>query len=314
MLAPGAPIGRGRRGGARVGGVRRGPRRRGLVRGPGAAAAGGARAPGSVQRPAHRPGWVLGYAARGRRSSPAAARSRCWPGWPCSFRPSSDPRPRSARRARGRPGDAPPVAWSSRRLALALPCGCASGCCRSGSRRVTTRCTAGTRGRPGRSLRVLDEARTWLFPLYSSWLTPVWLRALGARIGKDVEASTVLLIPTLTTVDDGAFLADDTLLGGYELGGGWLRDRAGQDRQARLRRQLRDDRPGAQGAQAGAWSPCSPPRRGVPRPRRAPRGSAARRPSCGATAGDGDDSRTYNPPTRLRVARALGRGAAAWCR
>ena len=72
-------------------------------------------------------------------------------------------------------------------------------------------------------LRVLDEARTWLFPLYSSSLTPAWLRALGARVGSDVEASTVLLIPTLTTVSDGAFLADDTLIGGYELGGGWLR-------------------------------------------------------------------------------------------
>ena len=72
-------------------------------------------------------------------------------------------------------------------------------------------------------LRVLDEARTWLFPLYSSTLTPSWLRALGARVGSDVEASTVLLIPTLTTVNDGAFLADDTLIGGYELSGGWLR-------------------------------------------------------------------------------------------
>ena len=33
----------------------------------------------------------------------------------------------------------------------------------------------------------------------------------------------MLLIPKLTSVNDGAFLADDTLLGGYELGGGWLR-------------------------------------------------------------------------------------------
>ena len=54
-------------------------------------------------------------------------------------------------------------------------------------------------------------------------LTPTWLRLLGARIGKDVEASTVLMIPTLTQVNDQAFLADDTLIGGYELGGGWLR-------------------------------------------------------------------------------------------
>ena len=73
------------------------------------------------------------------------------------------------------------------------------------------------------TLRVLDEARTWLFPLYASTLTPTWLRVLGAEIGNDVEASTVLLIPTLTPVNDEAFLADDTLLGGYELGGGWLR-------------------------------------------------------------------------------------------
>ena len=33
------------------------------------------------------------------------------------------------------------------------------------------------------TMRLLDEARTWLFPLYSSTLTPVWLRLLGARIG-----------------------------------------------------------------------------------------------------------------------------------
>ena len=52
---------------------------------------------------------------------------------------------------------------------------------------------------------------------------PRWLRALGARIGRDVEASTVLMVPAMTHVNDLAFLADDTLIGGYELGGGWLR-------------------------------------------------------------------------------------------
>ncbi|MFL6062032.1 MAG: amino acid adenylation domain-containing protein, partial [Marmoricola sp.] len=36
------------------------------------------------------------------------------------------------------------------------------------------------------TLRVLDDARTWLFPLYASTLTPWWLRALGARVGADV--------------------------------------------------------------------------------------------------------------------------------
>ncbi|GAA3634238.1 non-ribosomal peptide synthetase [Microbacterium awajiense] len=71
--------------------------------------------------------------------------------------------------------------------------------------------------------RMLDSARTLLFPIYSSLVTPIWLRALGARVGRDVEASTVLLLPAMTTVDDGAFLADDTMVGTYELNGGWMR-------------------------------------------------------------------------------------------
>lgn len=71
--------------------------------------------------------------------------------------------------------------------------------------------------------RVLDLARDLLFPIYASLFTPVWLRLLGARIGKNVEASTVLLLPKMTTVGEGAFLADDTMVASYELGGGWLR-------------------------------------------------------------------------------------------
>lgn len=71
--------------------------------------------------------------------------------------------------------------------------------------------------------RLLDLARTILFPLYSSLFTPVWLRLLGADIGRDVEASTVLLLPGMTKVSDGAFLADDTLIAAYELGGGYVR-------------------------------------------------------------------------------------------
>ncbi|PRZ43181.1 non-ribosomal peptide synthetase-like protein [Antricoccus suffuscus] len=71
--------------------------------------------------------------------------------------------------------------------------------------------------------RLLDTARTLLFPIYASLFTPVWLRALGAKIGKNVEASTVLLVPKMTEVRDGAFLADDTMVASYELGGGWMR-------------------------------------------------------------------------------------------
>lgn len=71
--------------------------------------------------------------------------------------------------------------------------------------------------------RLMDSARTVLFPLYSSLVTPAWLRLLGASIGKDVEASTVVGLPSMMRVKDGAFLADDTMVAPYELGGGWVR-------------------------------------------------------------------------------------------
>jgi non-ribosomal peptide synthetase-like protein len=71
--------------------------------------------------------------------------------------------------------------------------------------------------------RLLDFARTILFPLYSSLFTPIWLRLLGAEVGRDVEASTVLLLPGMARIADGAFLADDTLVAPYELGGGYVR-------------------------------------------------------------------------------------------
>ncbi|WP_377324359.1 Pls/PosA family non-ribosomal peptide synthetase [Pimelobacter simplex] len=153
------------------------------------------------------------------------------------------------------------------------------------------------------TIRVLDEARTWLFPLYSSQLTPVWLRLLGARIGKDVEASTVLMIPSLTTVSDQAFLADDTLIGGYELGGGWLRaERVKVGKRAFVGNSAMAA-PGRKVPKRSLVAVLSAaPARGTvkageswlgspPAPlRRAAQGSA--------------DERTYAPPTRLKVARA----------
>ncbi|MBB2923383.1 Pls/PosA family non-ribosomal peptide synthetase [Cellulomonas cellasea] len=71
--------------------------------------------------------------------------------------------------------------------------------------------------------RLMDAARTALFPLYSSLLTPAWLRLLGARVGRETEISTVVGLPSMMQVKDGAFLADDTMVAPYELGGGWLR-------------------------------------------------------------------------------------------
>lgn len=70
--------------------------------------------------------------------------------------------------------------------------------------------------------RLMDGARNYLFPLYASLATPTWLRMLGAQVGRDTEISTVLLTPKFTVIEDGAFLADDTMVASYELGGGWI--------------------------------------------------------------------------------------------
>jgi non-ribosomal peptide synthetase-like protein len=150
--------------------------------------------------------------------------------------------------------------------------------------------------------RLLDSARTFLFPLYASLLTPWWLRALGAKIGRDVEASTVLLLPKMTTVGEGAFLADDTMIASYELGGGWLH---------------------VAGAKVGKRaflgnSGMTAPGRSVPKNGLVAVLSAAPKKSKAGTswlgsppvklrrqAVEGDQSRTFNPPAKLKVARAL---------
>ncbi|MDR6613253.1 Pls/PosA family non-ribosomal peptide synthetase [Leifsonia sp. 1010] len=148
--------------------------------------------------------------------------------------------------------------------------------------------------------RLLDQARTVLFPLYSSLFTPVWLRMLGARVGADVEASTVLLLPRMTRIRDGAFLADDTLVASYELGGGYVRI-AAVDIGARAFL--------GNSGMAGAGNRV--PRDGLVAvlsfaPRKAKAGTSwlgsppvkLRRQTQ-----DADLSRTFEPPTRLRVAR-----------
>ncbi len=154
------------------------------------------------------------------------------------------------------------------------------------------------------TIRVLDEARTWLFPLYASFATPAWLRSLGATIGKGVEASTVLMIPKLVTVGDGAFLADDTLIGGYELGGGWLRiDEVEVGKHAFVGNSGMAA-PGRKVPKGGLVAVLSAaPVAAAPSVAR--RGSARRRPSCAALPARQTTSRTYAPSTGLKVARAV---------
>ena len=154
------------------------------------------------------------------------------------------------------------------------------------------------------TLRLLDEARTWLFPLYAGALTPTWFRLLGAKIGKDVEASTALMLPNLVTVGDGAFLADDTLIGGYELGGGWLRIeqvKIGKHAFVGNSGMAAPGRKVPKGALVAVLSAA--PRRG-----KAKRGTSwlgSPPTALRRVATKGDRSRTYAPPRRLRVARGL---------
>jgi non-ribosomal peptide synthetase-like protein len=152
-------------------------------------------------------------------------------------------------------------------------------------------------------LRVLDEARTWLFPLYSSSLTPGWLRALGAEIGPDVEASTVLMLPRFVSVGEGAFLADDTLVGGYELGGGWLRvERVRVGKRAFVGNSGMAA-PGRKVPKAALVAVLSAaPRRGTAKAGSSWLGSPPQ--PLRRDAGAADPSRTHAPPARLRAARA----------
>ncbi|HWI31894.1 MAG TPA: Pls/PosA family non-ribosomal peptide synthetase [Microbacterium sp.] len=150
--------------------------------------------------------------------------------------------------------------------------------------------------------RLLDSARTVLFPIYSSLFTPVWLRMLGAQVGRDVEASTVLLLPSMTTIDDGAFLADDTMVATYELKGGWMRlARARIGKRAFL------------GNSGMAAAGHRVPRDGLVAvlsvaPEKAKPGSSwlgSPAVRLRRVVNDADLERTYNPRPGLRVARAV---------
>ncbi|MCL8012345.1 Pls/PosA family non-ribosomal peptide synthetase [Streptomyces sp. AS02] len=150
--------------------------------------------------------------------------------------------------------------------------------------------------------QLMDRSRETLFPLYAGLVTPVWLRLLGMRIGKGAEVSTVLALPSLTTVGEGAFLADDTLTAPYELGGGWMRiGRAEIGRRAFLGNSgmTAPGRTVPDGGLVGVLSAT---------PKKAKKGTSylglppVKLPRSAA---DGDQSRTYDPPARLLWARGL---------
>ena len=257
--------------------------------------AGAARGPWATSGRRNRPAWVAAYAASAvvlvaaagpRRRSPALARRGC-------------PAARRRRLADGAGHGAAVAAARDPRSAVVvlalLVLARRAAARRSGSRPGTTRCTAGGPGRRGRPCGCSTRRAPGSSRSTPSALTPAWLRALGRRDrarrrGLDGAADPGARPPSATgpsspTTPSRRLRARRRLAA----------DRAGQDRQARVRRQLRDGRARAQGAQAGAWSPCSRPRRGAgkakagtswlgspPRPLRRDRG-------------DGDDSSHLRP-------------------
>lgn len=159
------------------------------------------------------------------------------------------------------------------------------------------------------TMRLMDEARTWLFPLYAGAITTWWLRALGADVGRDAEASTVLMIPKLTRVGAGAFLADDTLIGGYELGGGWLRIERVKIGKGAFVGNSGMTAPGRKVPKKSLVAVLS----AAPRRKKAKAGSSwvgSPPEALRRSHNNVDQSRTYSPPMRLRIAR----GAVETCR
>ena len=60
------------------------------------------------------------------------------------------------------------------------------------------------------------------YPIYASCVTPWFMRLLGVRVGRNVEISTMESIPHLTSLKDGSFLADHSLVASHRSGFGWL--------------------------------------------------------------------------------------------
>ncbi len=150
--------------------------------------------------------------------------------------------------------------------------------------------------------RLMDAARNYLFPLYASLLTPIWLRLLGAKVGRGTEISTVLLTPKFTVIEDGAFLADDTMVASYELGGGWIYAAEATVGRRAFLGNSGITQPGRRVPDDGLVAVLSAT------PPKAKRGSSwlgsppmrlRRRPA------EADVATTFDPPLRLKVMRAV---------
>jgi non-ribosomal peptide synthetase-like protein len=148
--------------------------------------------------------------------------------------------------------------------------------------------------------RLLDENRTLLSSVYNSLFTPVWLRMLGSRVGENAEIATPVGVPSLFSVGESGFVADDVFFAQASSWRGWLRvgrvdlgERAFVGNSALLDAGTYVD----QGALIAVMS-------------RAPKSAAAQSSWLGSpsieiqrTRQEGPTAATYQPPARLKVAR-----------
>ena len=239
-----------------------------------------------------------------RSSPPGAACWSLWAGVGRHGRPSSQAAAGAARWL-------PLGAVTAFAVLAALTLVSVSGCSAPGSRRAYHPVRSRTGWQVWATERLMDDARTLLFPLYASLVTPVWLRALGATVGRGRRG-----------VDRADAAADDDhgrrgvprrrhdgrlLRAGRRVDA----DRAGQGRQAGLPRQLRHDGARARGAQAGA-------RRGALGDARTGQGGklVARLPA-GAAAPcrlGADEAAHVRAAAAAAGGPRRGRGRCGWCR
>ena len=154
---------------------------------------------------------------------------------------------------------------------------------------------------------LLTKSLISTYPIYASLFTPVWMRLIGARVGKHVEVSTVETLPHLTEFADRSFLADHSLVasrrirkGVMHLGAASVGEKSfvGNSGIVGPDRNVPDNSLLAVLSSAPRDMPANSswfgrPAVELPRP-----------------ADQGDSSRTYNPSRRLLVAR----GAVEACR
>ncbi|MEJ5998247.1 Pls/PosA family non-ribosomal peptide synthetase [Corynebacterium sp. H130] len=58
--------------------------------------------------------------------------------------------------------------------------------------------------------------------IYASFFTPTFMRMMGAKVGRNVEISTIETIPHLTVFRDGSFMADHALISSTRHKNGWV--------------------------------------------------------------------------------------------